>query len=870
MRPQKTETLPAQKPPRPWAVLAACFALPAVLMTLVFLLSGICPFGSRSLGVIDMSHQYMAFLAYFRELVTGGGDLAYLPNLCLGCSLPAALAYYITSPLNLLFCLFKTKDMLTAVSLVYILRVGLCGLTMGLYVGKRHGWRFAPALLCGMAYAFMGYMIAYSFNFLWQDCVILLPVLALGIHRLVNAQKPWLYGIVLAACIMMSYYIGFMLCIFAVLWFVYELICAPGPRRIGRTLGCFVLSSLAAGALSAIILLPQLLAVGGGKAEFSLSVLTLEPNFDLLALGSKLYTGAFRYEEIMPQGLPNIFCGMAVLALAALFFFNRRIPARRRIASGAFLAVMVLSFWIRGLDLIWHCLNEPDWFNARYSFIFNFFLAALACEELCSFRDGHENWHFAMPVALLGLITAGAFLGKSYAYVTLDTAFLCIGVTAALCGLLFVMSRPGITKRLGAVLMAVFIVIHCAELAANAVLDFQTLTSPEHAADAADYKAYAAAKDEALALLPQTDEALRTESTTMFDLDRCEALLFGYNGISGYSSTIPKMNLDFLKSLGYSWYDDQWALYGTGVTAAADTLLGVRYVLAGEGERPYSVYARTDSYVIYENEYALPMAYAVAGAVTQELAADDCFAVLQAIYSAASPETGKELFIPARVDETSVENAQQVSSDGAVTYTPEGLGSVTWALTVQADGPLYAQWRSDDYPGVMVFVDGVMLQYHLTTQSNGSVHLGDFEAGQTVTVKLQFGAAVTLCGVSFCTEDLSALAAYSEDLARGGCPLTQLSSSHYTGTFTAAEGDEYLLVTMPCDGGWTVWVDGVKTEPVRVFGCLTAIPVSAGGHTVELRYTPAGFIAGAVISGGVFCACIAAALLRRKKRGSAP
>jgi len=874
MKPNAPETPRSQIRKKKWIVLTACFILPTALMAAVFAVCAICPFGSRSLGIIDMSHQYIAFLSYCRQLLTGGGDLFYLPGLCLGCSLPAALAYYITSPLNLIFCLFPVDRMLVAVSVVYILRTGLCGLTMGLYVCKKHGTSF-KALFAAVAYAFMGYMVAYCFNFLWQDCVILLPILAMGIERLAGLHKPWLYVIVLAACIIMSYYIGYMLCIFSVLWFAYELICEgkkSRPYKLGGTIVMFALASLAAGALSAGILLPQLAAVSGGKAEFSLSVLTLEPKFNLIALISKLYTGAFGYEEIMPQGLPNIFCGMGVMTLAALYFFNRRIPARRRVASGVFLLGMVLSFWIQALDLIWHCLNTPDWFNCRYSFIFNFLLAALAYEELCSFRGGHQLWHYAMPAVLLAAGTAAAFIGRTYSYVTAGTAVECLAGTLVLCALLAGLSAKGCVKRAAALLTAAFIVLSCTELAVNAGLDLKALTA-EHSSNAEDYADYTAAKQKALDLLPGTDDSVRVESTAMFDMDRCEALLFGYNGISGYSSTIPKENLDFLKNIGYTWFDNQWALYSSGVTAAADSLLGVRYVLADKGDEPYDVYAKTERYTVYENKNALPLAFTVDGAITNGITADNCFDYLKAVYAAASPKTQADIFLPAQVNSVTTENLDaKQTSDGTV-YTAQTDGSacaITWSLTAAADGPLYADWNVDGYPGAMVFVDGKFTTYHLVTQSNGSLYLGDFKTGQTVTVRLEFSVGMTLENAAFCTEDESAVAAYCNDLAKGGCSLTEKSSSHYTGTFTTGEGDTYLLVTMPCDGGWTIKVDGQKVAPVQVLNCLMAVPVTAGAHTVELRYIPAGITAGTAVSALTLCVCVAAYLWMRKKKSARP
>jgi hypothetical protein len=48
--------------------------------------------------------------------------------------------------------------------------------------------------------------------------------------------------------------------------------------------------------------------------------------------------------------------------------------------------------------------------------------------------------------------------------------------------------------------------------------------------------------------------------------------------------------------------------------------------------------------------------------------------------------------------------------------------------------------------------------------------------------------------------------------------------------------------------GWQVEVDGVRAEPLRAFGFLRAVAVTAGRHRVEWAYRPWSFRAGAAIS----------------------
>ena len=850
-------------------LLAAGFALPALLMLLVFACCGIAPLGERSLGVMDMSHQYLGFFGCFRRVLSGELSLFYLPSMCLGVNLPAAMGYCIISPLNLLFCLVDEAHMLWMAGIIYILRIGLCGLTMTWYTGKKHGWT-PKCLPAAVGYAFCGYMLAYCINFLWQDCVILLPVLAAGIERLVRERRPWLYITTLALCIIFCYYIGYMLCIFSVLWFAAELFCRTKDGKGGRVLLCFALSSLAAGALSMVVLLPQLLAVGGGPQEFSLSVLSWEPKFSLGELASKVFTGAFHYNEITPTGLPNIFFGMGVLTPAALYFFNRRIPARRRIASGALVLVLVLSMWIHGLDIIWHCLNEPVWYNGRYTFIFNFIMLALAMRELYELRGGHRGWHFAVPAAVALALFAAAFAGgRSYLYLTVGQALACCAEVAVLSAALGLSVRWEKKPKAAMAMLVLFLVLSCADLTVNAVTDLRALTKSAASKESA-YEQYSYAIQEVLALRPEGDTVERTESTVCFDQEHCEPLLYGYNGISGYSSTIPTGNLQLLQNMGFTRYEDRWAIYGDGVTAAADSFLGVRYIIGdGTENRGYDTLASTESYTLYENENALPAAFFAVS--TEEVAAENCFEYLNGLYS-NTLGADTEIFVSAAVRAVAEENTERAEQNGAVTYAAaadaQGLPSVTWELVTAAEGPLYAAWgtETNQYYSAFIYVNGALTELnYLSTVSNGSVYLGTFAQGEAVTVTLQFGDTVTLTGAAFYTEREEVLSAACEKISEAGCALTEQTGACYTGTFTAAQGG-YLLVTMADDGGWRVWLDGEEAETLSAYGCLVAIAVSAGEHTLEMRYTPPGLWGGAGLTLAALAACPAVGLWRKKRR----
>ncbi len=63
-----------------------------------------------------------------------------------------------------------------------------------------------------------------------------------------------------------------------------------------------------------------------------------------------------------------------------------------------------------------------------------------------------------------------------------------------------------------------------------------------------------------------------------------------------------------------------------------------------------------------------------------------------------------------------------------------------------------------------------------------------------------------------------------------------------------AKSTGYMILSIPYDEGFTVYVDGTKTDTYPAMGMMTAIPLKTGLHRVELRYRPPGLIGGAIVT----------------------
>ena len=96
---------------------------------------------------------------------------------------------------------------------------------------------------------------------MWLDGVIAAPVIALVIYRLISGNRRSLYFFTLFYGILTCWYTGYMLCLFAVLYFLFEMFLhyekkSPVFRQIFKTTGIFISTSILSLMASGILFIP--------------------------------------------------------------------------------------------------------------------------------------------------------------------------------------------------------------------------------------------------------------------------------------------------------------------------------------------------------------------------------------------------------------------------------------------------------------------------------------------------------------------------------------------------------------------------------------------------------------------------------------
>ena len=94
----------------------------------------------------------------------------------------------------------------------------------------------------------------------------MLPLMVLGLVKLLRGESPLLYILSLGCCVLLDFYFGFHLCVFSVILFCVYLY-LHWAELAGEVRGLFArwgVSSVLAGLLGAVVWLPTLKAYSGG------------------------------------------------------------------------------------------------------------------------------------------------------------------------------------------------------------------------------------------------------------------------------------------------------------------------------------------------------------------------------------------------------------------------------------------------------------------------------------------------------------------------------------------------------------------------------------------------------------------------------
>lgn len=870
----------------PMGYLSFAFIIPVVIMYLIYLAMEIHPFGNGSVLVLDLNAQYVYFYEALRNFVYG--DAGFLYSFCrgLGGEFLGIYAYYIASPFSYIVCLFPQSMMLDALLTIFLIKVGLCGVTFGFYLHKTGKSKSQIAtVIFSCMYALTAYAVVQQHNSMWIDAVIWLPIITYGIEQLIKHGRFRSYVVFLALTLMSNYYIGYMVCIYCLAYFFFYYFAhneegrnnPRGERRhFIKSFSRFGLYSLLAAGIAAFMLLAAYYSLTFGKNEFSDPSWDFAFKFDLLDFLTKFLPGS--YDTVRPEGLPFVYCGVLTLILVPVYFLSSKFKPREKVMSGALIAFFVLSFVITVTDLVWHGFQRPNWLNYRYSFMLCFFLLTLAAQAFSEIKSISSKAILAVCAAIAGFVVIVQYLDPSFTisgserfYIKdLETVWMTLACVAAYLILICLLKVSRFKENL--LIILAFVVAF--ELFGNGLSNVVALDRDVIYSKYDGYNDFISAYRPVVNNLLENDPSFyRMEKFTKTP-NKNENLSFrksndnmalNIRGLTHSTSTLNSDTVRFLSRMGYS-ARSHWMTY-LGGNVVNDSLLGMKYIISNDDYSAYYTKAYdVGAYDTWLNPYALSLAYGVDDRVKDIVSSDyyTPFEYLNALIGAMLGENGPaKIFVPLRIDSIKTGDYCKVMSHATYDYY-EKLNDtndavVNYFFTPPAGSEVFFYLPYEKYENTFYWTQ-VALRVNdrpagsFSVKDSNILSLGRFEAGQQAKLSMTIQ---TKEGKLFIKSDRYLL--YYIDMAAFKNAMSRLSlvqykiddftDSHFTGSITSERNAQMIQTTLAYDEGWRVYVDGKRVKTFETLDALVAFHIDdAGSHTLELRYMPDSYVLGGIIT----------------------
>ena len=845
-------------------MLILSFLVPVLLWLLAIAVYGIFPFGEYTLLTSDMFFQYTYFFEFYQRVLQEGIDIFYSFAYGLGSETLGLIAYYLASPLNFILYFFSKENITEAILTINLIKIGLCGLSFGIFLKAKFNKKSWINIGFSTCYALMAYNMVYQFNIMWLDGVILLPIIVLGIDRLFEKNKPFLFYFSLLVAIISNWYIGWMLCIFSFLYAIY--LSAPNFRENIKKISKLILVGILCAGSAMITILPTVYSQLQVESRFDLVKGNIgNINFKILDILSKFIIGSFNYGEITSKdvypkflNLPNVFCGVFIIFLIILYFTNKKIDKKDKIKDGVILSVMFVSCLFNAINIIWHGFSVNAWFPYRYSFIISFVMIFIAYKSYWKLDDIDNK----KILKIFGIIVLICLVIEKMEYTYLVDGV--IYVTLLILGMYIYVLTCCKNKKYFIGLLDFII---CFELLINAIIVFPNFSYRSRN----EIYAAEAAFNTAIESIEENDNGyFRVENNI-----GQAPFQFGKNviGVSNSSSTAMEKGFGLLDSLGFYRISNVTLNYNF-TTPFNDSILGIKY-LVGDGEKTY--------YKEYDNENKIwinPDALSLGFMVNEKIGS-----VKDLLNSARTPrdpfenqnniaqnmiKNGKEIFN--KINISSIERNNLIESEGSL-YQESKLepSSIKFEINVEEEKEIYLEiyGKGANEKKEKLYVNGKdFLGKEKYVEDFGIINLGKFKKGEKVEIEIKYLTTgefpVKSVYAYYFNED-----EYKElisELKNNQLDIYNMTSSKLEGRVNVTNDKEILLITFLYNEFIKVKVDGEEVKPVEVLDSLIGIKLSEGEHMIELWYEPTLVkISGLVSLVFIISSCLVISLCFREK-----
>ena len=844
-------------------------------------------------GVEDGLSQHFSALAYygealrefFRNLLAGHPKLVMWDmSLGYGADILSTLNYYaIGDPLNLLYGFVSPKNTETMYDFMILLRMYLAGITFIMYARKMKK-RSYGTVIGALVYVFSGFCFRLGLRHpFFINPMIYFPLLCLGIEKIYQRERPYVFIFVVCVSAMSNYYFLYMLTIFAVIyaWIrFYKYTEENKMKNFFLTILKFGMYYTLGIAMAAVILLPSVIGfLGNGRYGNGVdwkSLIVYPGKYYLLFIENFIGYGNMG---------SNTNAGyLPIVGIVVLFtLFSQRMKHKKYRA--AFIASIIALI----LPIFGYAFNGFSYANNRWAFALSFIVALLTAEMYPRLFVMSKRQQIGIGAGIIIYTVFCIIVNASGEEILKNKGIMAAcGLIAVFYILLLIFQRLGYDtqKRIVRVSMAILLLI---SVGVHGYYRFD----PKGYAYTQEFmdqgQAYRTLKEDNIRMLSKVNDPSVYRVHAEGYRYKNYGLINHLNTISGYYSITAKCVTDTIK--GYDTLGMQYADKYKGVDQRLGllSLAGVKYItvahnsqvakdVSSMGDVPYGVekLRKKGNITLYKNKYALPFAYAYDSYMTEQQ-----YEQLNGI--------GKEQAMLAQIilnqhpaDKEIQHNEQRKDPDIQTISLPEtrisspkGKKYADITVPVEKDKETYLYFKNLVYhgkkngddkfiltgrkgtKGILVTQNDVQQKIHIQSTFN-PYYFG--RKDYIVKINHQTSKAKEKVRLNFLSpgeyefDDISLITVPKKDvLARlkerkeNSMKQIQYEGNHFRGVYHAKK-DQILCVTIPYSKGWKATVNGNRTKIYKANGMFMGIIMKKGTQSVKLDYETPGLKIGAWIS----------------------
>ena len=844
-------------------------------------------------GVEDGLSQHFSALAYygealrefFRNLLAGHPKLVMWDmSLGYGADILSTLNYYaIGDPLNLLYGFVSPKNTETMYDFMILLRMYLAGITFIMYARKMKK-RSYGTVIGALVYVFSGFCFRLGLRHpFFINPMIYFPLLCLGIEKIYQRERPYVFIFAVCVSAMSNYYFLYMLTIFAVIyaWIrFYKYTEENKMKNFFLTILKFGIYYTLGIAMAAVILLPSVIGfLGNGRYGNGVdwkSLIVYPGKYYLLFIENFIGYGNMG---------SNTNAGyLPIVGIVVLFtLFSQRMKHKKYRA--AFIASIIALI----LPIFGYAFNGFSYANNRWAFALSFIVALLTAEMYPRLFVMSKRQQIGIGAGIIIYTVFCIIVNASGEEILKNKGIMAAcGLIAVFYILLLIFQRLGYDaqKRTVRVSMAILLLI---SVGVHGYYRFD----PKGYAYTQEFmdqgQAYRTLKEDNIRMLSKVNDPSVYRVHAEGYRYKIYGLINHLNTISGYYSITAKCVTDTIK--GYDTLGMQYADKYKGVDQRLGllSLAGVKYItvahnsqvakdVSSKGDVPYGVekLSKKGNITLYKNKYALPFAYAYDSYMTEQQ-----YEQLNGI--------GKEQAMLAQIilnqhpaDKEIQHNEQRKDPDIQTISLPEtrisspkGKKYAEITVPVEKDKETYLYFKNLVYhgkkngddnfiltgrkgtKGILVTQNDVQQKIHIQSTFN-PYYFG--RKDYIVKINHQTSKAKEKVRLNFLSpgeyefDDISLITVPKKDvLARlkerkeNSMKQIQYEGNHFRGVYHAKK-DQILCVTIPYSKGWKATVNGNRTKIYKANGMFMGIIMKKGTQSVKLDYETPGLKIGAWIS----------------------